>query len=231
MAEFSLPRNSRVREGRAHKAAPEAKRVKTFKVYRYDPEEWGKPAGRPLRDRSRRLRADGPRRADQDQERGRQRADLPPLLPRGRLRLLRDEHPRPQHAGLHLCLRGHLWRRRGLSLAPHGGDQGPGHRLHAVLGAVRADPAVAAGGHAGPPARARPEPAAARASSTACGNASCAPAARPAARPTGGTASASSGRRRCCSPTAGSPTRATSAPPSGSTRSRTRFACTAATPS
>ena len=44
---------------------------------------------------------DGPGRADQDQERGRQRADLPPLLPRGHLRLLRDEHRRPQHAGLH----------------------------------------------------------------------------------------------------------------------------------
>jgi len=43
MAEFTLPKNSRVREGKAHKAAPDAKRVKTFKVYRYDPEGGGNP--------------------------------------------------------------------------------------------------------------------------------------------------------------------------------------------
>jgi succinate dehydrogenase / fumarate reductase, iron-sulfur subunit len=43
MAEFTLPRNSRVQEGQAHKAAPGAKRVKTFKVYRYDPEGGGNP--------------------------------------------------------------------------------------------------------------------------------------------------------------------------------------------
>jgi succinate dehydrogenase / fumarate reductase iron-sulfur subunit len=43
MAEFSLPRNSRVREGRAHPAKAGAKRVKTFKVYRYDPESGENP--------------------------------------------------------------------------------------------------------------------------------------------------------------------------------------------
>ena len=43
MAEFSLPKNSRVERGRTHKAAPGAKRVKTFKVYRYDPEAGGNP--------------------------------------------------------------------------------------------------------------------------------------------------------------------------------------------
>jgi hypothetical protein len=48
------------------------------------------------------LRADGSGRADQDQERDRPDADLPPLLPRGDLRLLRDEHRRDQHARLHL---------------------------------------------------------------------------------------------------------------------------------
>ena len=45
--------------------------------------------------------ADGPRRADLDQEQDRSDADLPPLLPRGRVRLLRDEHRRHQHARLH----------------------------------------------------------------------------------------------------------------------------------
>jgi succinate dehydrogenase / fumarate reductase, iron-sulfur subunit len=43
MAEFILPKKSRVREGKAHKAAPDAKRVKTFKVYRYDPESGENP--------------------------------------------------------------------------------------------------------------------------------------------------------------------------------------------
>jgi succinate dehydrogenase / fumarate reductase iron-sulfur subunit len=43
MAEFTLPKNSRVQPGTAHKATPGAKRVKTFKVYRYDPEGGGNP--------------------------------------------------------------------------------------------------------------------------------------------------------------------------------------------
>ena len=41
----------------------------------------------------------------------RQHADLPPLLPRGHLRLVLDEHRRPQHAGLHPGDRGHRRRR------------------------------------------------------------------------------------------------------------------------
>jgi succinate dehydrogenase / fumarate reductase iron-sulfur subunit len=43
MAEFTLPKNSRVAPGKAHKAAPGAKRAKTFKVYRYDPESGSNP--------------------------------------------------------------------------------------------------------------------------------------------------------------------------------------------
>jgi succinate dehydrogenase / fumarate reductase, iron-sulfur subunit len=43
MAEFRLPKNSRVREGRTHKAPAEAKRVRTFKVYRYDPDNGENP--------------------------------------------------------------------------------------------------------------------------------------------------------------------------------------------
>jgi succinate dehydrogenase / fumarate reductase iron-sulfur subunit len=38
MAEFSLPRNSQVRPGTAHPAPANAKRTKTFKVYRYNPD-------------------------------------------------------------------------------------------------------------------------------------------------------------------------------------------------
>ena len=38
MAEFTLPKNSKVTKGRHHPAPEGAKKVKTFKVYRYDPE-------------------------------------------------------------------------------------------------------------------------------------------------------------------------------------------------
>jgi succinate dehydrogenase / fumarate reductase iron-sulfur subunit len=38
MAEFSLPANSRVKEGKRHAAPGGAKRVKEFKIYRYDPD-------------------------------------------------------------------------------------------------------------------------------------------------------------------------------------------------
>jgi succinate dehydrogenase / fumarate reductase iron-sulfur subunit len=42
VAEFRLPKHSRVVEGKAHRAAPGA-RSKTFKVYRYDPESGDNP--------------------------------------------------------------------------------------------------------------------------------------------------------------------------------------------
>jgi succinate dehydrogenase / fumarate reductase iron-sulfur subunit len=45
MAQFALPANSRVTQGKEHKA-PNAKRVKVFSIYRYDPDdkdEKGKP--------------------------------------------------------------------------------------------------------------------------------------------------------------------------------------------
>jgi succinate dehydrogenase / fumarate reductase iron-sulfur subunit len=44
MVEFVLPRNSRVaKEGKTFKAAKDAKRVRNFKVYRWDPEGEGNP--------------------------------------------------------------------------------------------------------------------------------------------------------------------------------------------
>jgi len=43
MAKFTLPQNSRVKEGKTHAAPPGARRVKRFKVYRYDPEAGGNP--------------------------------------------------------------------------------------------------------------------------------------------------------------------------------------------
>ena len=44
MAEFSLPKNSKIKAGgKVHKAAPDATNVKTFKVYRYDPDSGENP--------------------------------------------------------------------------------------------------------------------------------------------------------------------------------------------
>ncbi|MDP6572351.1 MAG: succinate dehydrogenase iron-sulfur subunit [Rhodospirillales bacterium] len=43
MVEFALPANSKVVEGKTHKAPPGAKNVRVFKVYRYDPDDGGNP--------------------------------------------------------------------------------------------------------------------------------------------------------------------------------------------
>ena len=43
MVELTLPRNSQVRPGKRHAAAPGAKKVRTFKVYRYDPDSRENP--------------------------------------------------------------------------------------------------------------------------------------------------------------------------------------------
>jgi succinate dehydrogenase / fumarate reductase iron-sulfur subunit len=43
MAEFTLPKNSRVQPGKTHRAPDGARDVKAFKVYRYDPEAGGNP--------------------------------------------------------------------------------------------------------------------------------------------------------------------------------------------
>src|SRR3954465_3367392 len=44
MVQLSLPKNSKVTKGRRHAAPAGAKRVKTFKVYRYDPESEANPS-------------------------------------------------------------------------------------------------------------------------------------------------------------------------------------------
>ncbi len=43
MAEFTLPKNSKVGRGRVHKAPAGAKRVKEFKVYRWNPDDGANP--------------------------------------------------------------------------------------------------------------------------------------------------------------------------------------------
>lgn len=43
MVEFALPKNSRIGPGKTFKAAPGAKRVKTFKIYRWNPDDGRNP--------------------------------------------------------------------------------------------------------------------------------------------------------------------------------------------
>ena len=38
MANFQLPKNSQVKVGQTHKAEPGAKDVRSFKIYRWDPD-------------------------------------------------------------------------------------------------------------------------------------------------------------------------------------------------
>ena len=231
MAEFALPANSKIGVGETYKAAAGRQERQDVQDLSLDAGRRREPARRHLRGRPGHLRADGPRRADQDQERDRQHADLPPLLPRGRLRLLRDEHRRHQHAGLHQVHRRGEGRHQDLPAAAHAGGEGPGARPHRALRPARLDRAVA---EDRPPSRRRASACSRRRSapsSTGCGSASCASAARPPARATGGTATAISARPSCCRPIAGSPTAATRPPASGSTSSRTRSGSIAATPS
>ena len=102
MVEFTLPKNSRsprARPGRSRRAGQGCARIPASTAGIRTTEE---PAHRHLLGRHRDdCRADGARRADLDQEQHRPDADLPPLLPRRRVRLLRDEHRRHQYARLH----------------------------------------------------------------------------------------------------------------------------------
>ena len=233
MAEFTLPKNSKVQKGKHFPAPAGAKNVRSFKIYRWNPDDGRQPAHRHLRCRPRQLRADGSGRADQDQERDRPDADLPPLLPRRHLRLLRDEHRRHQHAGLH---QGHRRMRQGrsadLSAAAHAGGQGPGAGPDPFLRAVRLDQAVAAhpelaaAGPRAPAVEGRP-----RQARRPVRMHPVRLLLAPAARATGGMATAISARPSCCRPIAGSSTAATRTPARAWTISKIRSSCIAATPS
>src|SRR6202022_1561225 len=99
--------------------------------------------------RYRRLRPDGSRWPDLDQEPYRSDTDLPPLLPRGRLRLPRHEHRRPEHAGLHqVDARREGWRGEDQSAAASARGEGPGAGPHQFLRPICLDRAVAEDHHA-----------------------------------------------------------------------------------
>ena len=95
------PRNRASRRGKTWPAPAGATHIKTFEIYRYDPDSGANPQ---LDTFEVDLDDCGPMVLDAlilDQEQGRFDADLPPLLPRGDLRLLRDEHRWHELARLH----------------------------------------------------------------------------------------------------------------------------------
>jgi succinate dehydrogenase / fumarate reductase iron-sulfur subunit len=102
-----------------------AKNTREFKIYRWNPDDGANPrvdtyhvdlddCGPMVLDASSRSRT---RSTD---------ADLPPLLPRGHLRLLRDEHRRHQHARLHQGHRRDQGGGEDLSAAAYAGGEGSG---------------------------------------------------------------------------------------------------------
>ena len=101
MPQFRLPQNSRVRPVKIAQRTGRALRGSHVPDLPLRSEAEREPAHRHLRRRPRPMRPDGSGRADQDQERGRPHAHVPTLLPRGHLRLVRDEHRRRQHARVH----------------------------------------------------------------------------------------------------------------------------------
>ena len=229
MVQLTLPENSRIKPGKTWPKPANAKRMTEFRIYRWNPDDGANPAHRHLFRRPRRLRADGPRRADLDQIQDRFDAHLPPLLPRGRVRLVRDEHRRGQYARLHPRHRRGRGAGDDLSAAAPGSDQGSGARSFGLLRPARLDRAVAQDGYPG----------------AGEGMAAVAGGAGEARRPLRvhplrllldllpellvEPATAIWVRRSCCRPIAGSSTRATKRRASGSTISRIRSASIAAT--
>src|SRR5580704_15883913 len=100
MAEFTLPANSKIGAGKTWPASPSPKRLRRFSVYRWNPEDSRNPV---VDTYSLDLAECGPMVLDAliKIKNEIDTTDLSPLLPRGGMRLLRDEHRRDQHAGLH----------------------------------------------------------------------------------------------------------------------------------
>ncbi len=148
MVQLTLPKNSKIAEGKTWKRPAGARNVTPFRIYRWNPEDGANP------------RIDT-YFVDRD--------DCAPMVldaliwiknkvdptltfrrscREGRVRLLRHEHRRHQHARLH---QGHGRDQRPdahLSAAAHVRGQGPGAGHDELLRAVRFDPAVAADRHA-----------------------------------------------------------------------------------
>ena len=115
--------------------------TRTFQIYRYDPDADEKPRHADAGGRARRQRAHAARRTDEAEEGG-PLPELPPQLPRGCLRLGRDEHQRQERPGVpdqHAHAAGH---RRAQAAARAAGDPRPDRRHDALLQAVPLDQAL-----------------------------------------------------------------------------------------
>ncbi len=104
MVELTLPRNSRVKTGKTWNKPQSRRGWQEFRVYRWNPDDGQNPRMDTYWVERATLRADGSGRPDQDQERDRSHAHLPPVLPRGHLRVVLDEHRRQNTLA---CLKGH----------------------------------------------------------------------------------------------------------------------------
>ena len=108
MVEFTLPKNSKVQPGKAWNPPPEgaeAGRWREYRIYRFDPDKAENPR---LDTYWVDMKECGPMVLDGahlDQEQHRSNAHLPPLLPRGGVRLMLDEYRRHQYARLHAACR------------------------------------------------------------------------------------------------------------------------------
>jgi hypothetical protein len=132
MATFTLPKNSKITgKGKVHKAEG-ATNVKSFKVYRYDPDSGENPRYDTFEidiDKCGPMVLDALIKMKNEQDPD---ADLPPLLPRGHLRFLLDEHQRQERARLHHRDRGLQRRSADHTAAAYGCDQGSGTRLSPI---------------------------------------------------------------------------------------------------
>jgi succinate dehydrogenase / fumarate reductase iron-sulfur subunit len=231
MATFTLPKNSRITEGKVFKAEPGAKDVRTFKIYRWDPDSDATPrldtyeidlgkCGPMVLDALGKIKNEIDstltfRRSCREGICGSCSMNIDGLNTLACLKPIED-------------VKGDV-RIYPLPHMPVVKDLVPDlSQLYAQLRSI--EPWLKSDTPPPPDAERRQSKESA-ASSTGCGSASCASAAPPPARPTGGTATGISAPRCCCRPTAGSPTAATRRPASGWTSWKTRSACTAATPS
>ena len=158
MVEFALPKNSKPIEGKEWPKPEGATNTKAVKVYRWSPDDGQNP-----RIDTYHIDLDdcGPMVLDaliKIKNESRFDSHLPAVLPRRRVRVLRDEHRRHQHAGLHQIHCRRQERSAHLSAAASGSDQGSGARPDPLLCAVSRDRTLAEDRHTRARARASAVP-------------------------------------------------------------------------
>src|SRR6476469_3825464 len=100
MSEFTLPANSKVGEGKHWPLAQPAEHVKSFRIYRWDPAKNANPVMDTYeidRDHCGPMALDALVKINDQID---PTLAFPTVLPRKRVRLLRDEYRRGQHIGV-----------------------------------------------------------------------------------------------------------------------------------